>query len=62
LHGFGSHVAVMIGWNIVAWNVKEIGGRVMTGNEALEMSALIEALHDPLSSPCRLMGIFRAIV
>ena len=28
----------MIGWNIVAWNVKEICDGVMNRNEPLEMS------------------------
>ncbi len=28
----------MIGWNVVAWNVKEVGDGVMDGDETLEMS------------------------
>tara|TARA_B100000614_G_C14415287_1_gene439603 strand:- start:99 stop:236 length:138 start_codon:yes stop_codon:yes gene_type:complete len=38
LQGGGSEFAVMIGWNVVAWNVKEVGEGVMDGDEPLEMS------------------------
>jgi len=38
LHGGGTELAVMIGWNVVAWNVKEVGDWVVDGDETLEMS------------------------
>lgn len=52
----------MVGWNIVAGNVKEIGNLVMYGHKTLEMSARLEALHDPFSPPGRLMGILRPVI
>jgi 5-methylthioribose kinase len=38
LHGCGSQFAVLVGRNIVAWKVKEVGDGVMNGNETLEVS------------------------
>lgn len=45
----------MVGRNIVAWNVEEIGDRVTDGDETLEMSSGFEALHDAFSPSHRLM-------
>ena len=28
----------MIGWNVLAWNVKEVGDGVMDGDKTLEIS------------------------
>jgi len=39
LHGCGSQFTVMVGRDIVAWNVEEICDRVMDGDETLEMSS-----------------------
>ena len=36
LYGSGSHFAVMVGWNILALDVKEIGNGVMNRDEPLE--------------------------
>lgn len=50
------------GWDVVAGNVKEVGDRTADGNETLKLSRGFEALHDPLSPPDRLMGVFCPIV
>jgi hypothetical protein len=42
--------------------VEQVSNRVIDGDEALEMSLRLEALHDPLSPPDWLMGILRPIV
>lgn len=53
---------MVVGWNVVAGNVKEVGNRVVDGNETLNLSRRLEALHDPLPSSDRLMRVFRPIV
>ncbi|MCF1450691.1 hypothetical protein FS815_28515, partial [Agrobacterium vitis] len=35
LHGCFSQFAMMGGWNVVAGNVKEVGNRIVDGNEPL---------------------------
>jgi len=52
----------MVGLNIVAWNVEEVGDRVMNGDETLEMPGGLDSLHDPLSLSRRLMGILRPVI
>jgi len=37
-HGCGPQFAMVDGWNVVAGNMKEVGDRVMYGNEALKMA------------------------
>jgi len=39
LHGCGSQFTAMVGRDIVAWNVEEIGDRIMNGDETVEMSS-----------------------
>ena len=36
-HGYCSKLAMMAGWDVVAGNMKEIGDRVVDGNEALKL-------------------------
>ncbi|KAF0124252.1 MAG: hypothetical protein FD148_2525 [Methylocystaceae bacterium] len=45
-----------------AGKMEEIGELIVNGQEALRLSHRFEPLHDPLSSPRRLMRIFRSIV
>jgi hypothetical protein len=42
--------------------VEQVGDRIVDGDKSLNVPGGFEALHDPLPSPCRLMGIFAAIV
>jgi len=44
------------------WDVKEVGDLIVDGQEALRLTSRLEALHDPLSPPCRLMRILCPIV
>ena len=41
---------------------EKIGDLVVRGKEALDLARRLEALHDPLSSPGWLMGVFSPIV
>jgi len=52
----------MAGWNVVAGNVKEVGDRILDGNETLKLSRGLEALHDSLPSSDGLMRILRPVV
>jgi hypothetical protein len=36
-HGYCSKLGMMAGWDVVAGNMKEIGDRVVDGNEALKV-------------------------
>ena len=42
--------------------MKEIGELIVDGQEALGLSRRFEPLHDPLTPPCRLTGIFCTVV
>ncbi len=53
---------MMAGGDVVAGNVKQVGNRIMDGDETLKMSPRLEAFHNPFSPPDRLMGILRPIV
>jgi hypothetical protein len=57
-----AQIAVMACSDVVAWNVEQIGDRIVNGDEALQLSLRLEAFHDPLASSDRLVGIFRTIV
>lgn len=46
----------------VARKVKQVGDWIVNGDEPLEMPRGFEPLHNPLSSPCWLVRIFRAVV
>ena len=37
VQGCGSQFTMVGGWNVVAGNVKEVGNRVVDGNEALKV-------------------------
>jgi hypothetical protein len=37
-HSCCSQLAMVVGWNVVAGNVKEVGDRVVHGNETLKLS------------------------
>jgi hypothetical protein len=41
---------------------EDVGNLVVSGKEALDLPRRFEPLHDPLSSPGRLMEIFGSIV
>lgn len=45
-----------------AGKMEEIGELIVNGQEALRLSRRFEPLHDPLSSPRRLMRIFRSVI
>lgn len=38
LHGRCSWFTMVDGWNVVAGNVKEVGDRIVDGNETLKLS------------------------
>jgi hypothetical protein len=57
-----AQIAVMACGDVVAWNVEQIGDRIVNGDEALQLSLRLEAFHDPLASSDRLVGVFRTIV
>lgn len=50
------------GCNVVARNMKDVGDRIVDGDETLNLAAQLEALHDPLTPSDRLVGFFRPIV
>src|SRR5918993_2746426 len=54
--------AVLAGRDVVAAEVEEIADLVVGGEEALCLPRRFEALHLPLSSPCRLVRVFRPVV
>jgi hypothetical protein len=41
---------------------ENVGDLIMGRQKPLHLPRQLEALHDPLSSPRRLMGIFRSII
>lgn len=53
---------MVAGRNVVAGDVEEVGDRIMDGDEALQLSRCLEALHDPFSPSCWLMGVLRPVV
>src|SRR3954452_3467 len=51
------------GGGVLAWAAgEEIGNLIMDGEKPLHLPRRLEALHDPLSSSRRLMGILRPVV
>src|SRR5215208_7856240 len=54
--------AVLAGGDVVAAEVEEIADVVVGGEETLCLAGRLEALHLPLSSPCRLVRVFRPVV
>ena len=46
----------------IAGEVEKISDLIVNGQKLLDLSRRFEPFHDPLSSPRRLMGIFRPIV
>src|SRR4051812_40546371 len=54
--------AVLAGGDVVAAEMEEIADLVVGGEETLCLAGRLEALHLPLSSPCRLVRVFRPVV
>ena len=46
----------------MARKMEQVGDRIVNGDETLKVSRRLEPFHDALSSPCRLMGVFRPII
>lgn len=62
LHGRLTQETVIGGGELIAGKVVKIVDRVVNGGKALQMICGFETLHDPFSSPDRLMGIFGPVV
>ncbi|MBB3456482.1 hypothetical protein FHT86_004790 [Rhizobium sp. BK313] len=62
LHRRPLQLAMMVRWNIGAGNVEEVGDWIMDRDKTLMLSFRLQALHDPLSPPDRLMGVLCPVV
>jgi hypothetical protein len=60
--GLGAGGAIFGGGEAVAGEVKEVGDRVVDGQEALNLAGRFEAFHLPLSSAGRLMRVLSSVV
>ena len=45
----------------MAWEVEQVGDRVVNGEKPLQLGRRFELLHGPLSLPGRLMKILRPV-
>src|ERR671913_302220 len=54
--------SIFAGGEVVAAEVEEVVDLVVGGEEALCLPRRLEALHLPLSSPCRLVRVLRPVV
>src|SRR5215212_4605947 len=62
LKGLGPGGSKLGGREVIAAEVEEIVDPVVGGEEALGLARRLEALHLPLASPRRLMGVFGPVV
>src|ERR1700752_3844378 len=62
LESLGPGSPVLIGGDVSAAEVKGVVDRVVRRKEALRLSRRFEALHLPLASSCRLVGILGPVV
>ena len=46
----------------MARKMEQVGDRIVNGDGTLKMSRRLEPFHDELSSPRRLMGVFRPVI
>jgi hypothetical protein len=60
--GLGAAGPEVCGGAVVATAGENIGDLVMGGKEALNLPRRLEPLHDPLSTPGRLMGVFDPVI
>src|SRR4051794_28361912 len=62
LEGLGPGSSILDGGAVIAAEVEEIVDLIVSGEEALGLAGRLEALHLPLPSSGRLMGILRPVV
>src|SRR5215204_5114716 len=62
LEGLGPGGSILAGGAVIAAEVEEDVDPIVGGEEALSLAGRLEALHLPLSSSRRLMGVFRPVV
>ncbi len=60
--GLRARSPVFKGGVICATEVEEICDLIVNGQESLDLSRPFKTFHDPLSSPCWLVGVLRPIV
>src|SRR3954447_25971362 len=62
LEGLGSGGSILDGGAVIAAEVEQVVDLIVSGEEALGLAGRLEALHLPLPSSGRLMGILRPVV